>query len=197
MAGNDFYMNAVAILNAQKPNNKGFKAVRADLLAKAMGDLPHATLEKLEIHVDSAKNGIAQNLFAVIPARQQESFGFPIEPTKDKDGNVLFPGIPREVMGANPQAKRRTRKAKAGVEAATGQKEAKTYWPIVALWDEKLVRESEPVDDIVDYLVGLGVRNDFDLIVAKDGVRVVRKQPNTETQVAEDRKDTLDNTQPA
>lgn len=141
----DFVQNVMNALKNEGTNG----ALRLDILAdtllplRADGSHRWEVYDKVKLMVQMEEQGLGEFPFELISAREQEGYGFPQD------------SFPREKMGERPGVRKRTRKARAAVENATGQAEPKTqvnYWPIVAIKDPARASMKKDLGDIADFL---------------------------------------------
>jgi hypothetical protein len=176
----DFYRN---VMKALTENGGPYKALRLDVLADTIepvtadGSHRWRVLDKIRAAITAEDNGLLDNPFEIISAREQAGYGFP-ETVKDDDGNekAVFP---KEKMGERPGTRKRTRKAAKAVSEASGTTEAPVgqvnYWPIIAVKDPARASMRSDLGVIADKLLVL-IReqfgNRFDVVLGSKSLTV-------------------------
>jgi hypothetical protein len=141
-------------------------ALRLDVLAKHLGtNDPHGLLKSIQLYLESQRAGLLDQAFAVIPGRQQESFGLTQE------------SFPRKEMPPMPDALKKRRVVK---KAEKKPDDGKNWFPIIAVdVDGSLVRTSDPYDDVNELLQNAFVEDgegERVRLLDVDGLRIVLRK---------------------
>lgn len=146
-------------------SGKKFHVLRLDVLAKRLNtNDPHGLLKSLQLYMESQRAGLVSQAFAIIPGRQQESYG------------LLQTDFPRREMPPMPDELKKRRVAK----KKDAKDDGKNWYPYIAIDTEKdLVREADPFDDINEVLQSCYVEDDDGAkvrLLDVDGIRLVLRK---------------------